>query len=142
MENVPSWHGVAPNDEEYKTAMEELEGDWKHERKSLREAFGDEMLVLGRENKDIYIVDADVGKSCKTLAFASAYPDQHVNVGIAGAECLWNGGRTCCHRQDTIYQYICSFWFHEYGGTDQTGNLLSKAKCKDRLFSWGTYTGQ
>ena len=25
MENVPSWHGVAPNDEEYKTAMEELE---------------------------------------------------------------------------------------------------------------------
>lgn len=51
--------------------------------KALREAFGDEMLVLGRENKDIYIVDADVGKSCKTLAFASAYPDQHVNVGIA-----------------------------------------------------------
>lgn len=51
--------------------------------KALREAFGDEMLVLGRENKDIYIVDADVGKSCKTLAFTSAYPDQHVNVGIA-----------------------------------------------------------
>ena len=51
--------------------------------KALREAFGDEMLVLGRENKDIYIVDADVGKSCKTLALASAYPDQHVNVGIA-----------------------------------------------------------
>ena len=25
MENVPSWHGVAPNEEEYKTAMEELE---------------------------------------------------------------------------------------------------------------------
>ncbi len=51
--------------------------------KALREAFGDEMLELGKENKDIYIVDADVGKSCKTLAFASAYPDQHVNVGIA-----------------------------------------------------------
>ena len=51
--------------------------------KALREAFGDEMLVLGRENKDSYIVDADVGKSCKTLACASAYPDQHVNVGIA-----------------------------------------------------------
>lgn len=25
MENVPKWHGVAPNDDEYKTAMEELE---------------------------------------------------------------------------------------------------------------------
>lgn len=51
--------------------------------KALREAFGDEMLELGKENPDIYIVDADVGKSCKTLAFASAFPNQHVNVGIA-----------------------------------------------------------
>ena len=25
MENVPSWHGVAPNDDEYKIAMAELE---------------------------------------------------------------------------------------------------------------------
>ena len=41
------------------------------------------MLVLGGENPDIYIVDADVGKSCKTLDFAKAYPNQHVNVGIA-----------------------------------------------------------
>ena len=29
MENVASWHGVAPNDEEYKQAMEELEGGLK-----------------------------------------------------------------------------------------------------------------
>jgi len=53
------------------------------EKKALRDAFGDEMLELGKENKDIYIVDADVGKSCKTLPFAKAYPQQYVNVGIA-----------------------------------------------------------
>jgi transketolase len=29
MENIASWHGVAPNDEEYKQAMEELEGGLK-----------------------------------------------------------------------------------------------------------------
>ena len=51
--------------------------------KALREAFGDEMLELGKENPDIYIVDADVGKSCKTLEFAKRFPKQHVNVGIA-----------------------------------------------------------
>lgn len=51
--------------------------------KALRDAFGDEMLELGRENPDIYIVDADVGKSCKTLPFAKAYPNQYINVGIA-----------------------------------------------------------
>lgn len=29
MENVPSWHGMAPNDDEFKKAMEELEGGLK-----------------------------------------------------------------------------------------------------------------
>lgn len=51
--------------------------------RALREAFGDEMLLLGGENPNIYLIDADVGKSCKTLGFAKAYPNQYVNVGIA-----------------------------------------------------------
>ena len=51
--------------------------------KALREAFGDEILALGKTNPDIYVVDCDIGKSCKTLAFASALPMQHLNVGIA-----------------------------------------------------------
>lgn len=52
-------------------------------KKATREAFGDEMLKLGKENKDIYIVDIDIGKSCKTGAFAKEFPKQHINVGIA-----------------------------------------------------------
>jgi len=52
-------------------------------KKATREAFGDEILKLGRENKDIYIVDIDIGKSCKTGAFAKELPNQHINVGIA-----------------------------------------------------------
>ena len=55
--------------------------------KALRDAFGDEILVLGKENPDIYVLDADVGKSCKTLAFAQECPKQHVNVGIAEQNC-------------------------------------------------------
>ena len=51
--------------------------------KALREAFGDEIVALGKENPDIYIADADVGKSCQTLNFAKELPDQYVNVGIA-----------------------------------------------------------
>lgn len=46
-------------------------------------AWGDELVELGKNNKDIYVVDVDIGKSCKTTAFAKAYPEQHVNVGIA-----------------------------------------------------------
>ncbi len=50
---------------------------------ATRDAFGDEIVVLGEQNKDIYVVDADIGKSCKTTAFSKKLPGQHINVGIA-----------------------------------------------------------
>lgn len=50
---------------------------------ATRDGFGEEIVELGRENRDIYVVDVDIGKSCKTGAFAKALPQQHVNVGIA-----------------------------------------------------------
>ncbi len=53
------------------------------ELKTTRDAFGDEIVRLGEMNKDIYVVDVDIGKSCKTGKFKDAYPEQYVNVGIA-----------------------------------------------------------
>lgn len=50
---------------------------------ATRDGFGDEIVELGRENKDIYVVDADISKSCKTGKFVKVLPEQHVNVGIA-----------------------------------------------------------
>ncbi|WP_028590173.1 transketolase family protein [Paenibacillus massiliensis] len=50
---------------------------------ATREAFGHEIVELGKSNKNIYVVDIDIGKSCKTTEFAKQLPDQHVNVGIA-----------------------------------------------------------
>ncbi|HEY8891199.1 MAG TPA: transketolase C-terminal domain-containing protein [Clostridium sp.] len=52
-------------------------------KKSTRQAYGDEILKLGKKNKNIYIVDVDIGKSCKTGEFSKQLPNQHVNVGIA-----------------------------------------------------------
>ncbi|WP_050182858.1 transketolase family protein [Domibacillus robiginosus] len=52
-------------------------------KKATREAFGDEIVKLGKENKNIYVVDIDIGKSCKTGEFIKQLPNQHVNVGIA-----------------------------------------------------------
>jgi len=48
-----------------------------------RNAYGEEILALGRDDPDVYVVDADIGKSCKTIPFAEALPGQYVNVGIA-----------------------------------------------------------
>ena len=50
---------------------------------ATRDGFGDEIVEVGRENKDIYVVDVDIGKSCKTGKFSKALPEQYVNVGIA-----------------------------------------------------------
>ena len=50
---------------------------------ATRDGFGDEIVEVGKENKDIYVVDVDIGKSCKTAKFMKALPDQYVNVGIA-----------------------------------------------------------
>lgn len=51
--------------------------------KPTRDALGDEMLKLGLEHEDVYVIDCDVAKSCKTLEFANQLPKQHVNVGIS-----------------------------------------------------------
>lgn len=57
---------------------------------ATRAGFGEEILKLGKENPDILVIDADIGKSCKTGDFrkelSSEYHDdknQYINVGIA-----------------------------------------------------------
>lgn len=52
-----------------------------------RDGFGEEIVALGRENRDILVVDADIGKSCKTGAFRKELPQQYLNVGIAEQNC-------------------------------------------------------
>lgn len=51
--------------------------------KATREALGDEILELGKKHQDIFVIDCDVAKSCKTLEFAGQLPEQHLNVGIS-----------------------------------------------------------
>ena len=50
---------------------------------ATRDGFGDEIAEIGKQNKDVYVVDVDIGKSCKTAKFKAAVPEQYVNVGIA-----------------------------------------------------------
>lgn len=52
-------------------------------KKATRDGFGEEIVELGKENKNIFVVDVDIAKSCKTTAFAKAFPKQQINVGIA-----------------------------------------------------------
>lgn len=48
-----------------------------------REAYGQELVALGKENKDIVVLEADISTSTKTCYFAKAFPDRFFNVGVA-----------------------------------------------------------
>lgn len=50
---------------------------------ATRNGFGEEIVELGKNNDKIYVIDNDIGKSCKTGAFMKELPNQYINVGIA-----------------------------------------------------------
>ena len=52
-----------------------------------RNGFGEAIVELGKENRDILVVDIDIGKSCKTGDFRKQLPEQYLNVGIAEQNC-------------------------------------------------------
>jgi transketolase len=52
---------------------------------STREAYGKILVELGRKNKDIVVLDADLSKSTYTHLFAKEFPERFFDVGIAEA---------------------------------------------------------
>lgn len=50
---------------------------------ATREAYGKALVELGRENKDIVVLDADLAKSTKTINFGKEFPDRFFDMGVA-----------------------------------------------------------
>lgn len=53
------------------------------EKMATRQAYGEVLLELGGENKDIVVLDADLSKSTMTTHFAGKYPERFFNMGIS-----------------------------------------------------------
>lgn len=47
------------------------------------DTYGNTLVELGKSNPDIFAVDADLMKASGSRAFKDAYPDRHINVGVA-----------------------------------------------------------
>ena len=52
---------------------------------SLRTAYGEALVALGRENKNIVVLEADLGKSTMSSLFQAAYPERYFEMSIAEA---------------------------------------------------------
>ena len=48
-----------------------------------RQSYGEALAELGKENKDIVVLDADLSTATKTQIFAKEFPDRFFDIGIA-----------------------------------------------------------
>lgn len=53
--------------------------------KATRDAYGETLVELGKENPNVVVLDADLSKSTKTCMFQAAHPGRFFNVGIQEA---------------------------------------------------------
>lgn len=51
--------------------------------KSTRKAYGETLVKLGKTDKDVVVLDADLAHATQTLLFKKEFPERHINVGIA-----------------------------------------------------------
>ena len=56
---------------------------------ATRESYGNALIELGKEHENLVVLDADLAAATKTGMFKKAYPDRHIDCGIA--ECNMMG---------------------------------------------------
>lgn len=55
---------------------------------ATRDSYGNAVTALAAEHDDILVLDADLAGATKTAIFKKAYPDRHINCGIAEADLI------------------------------------------------------
>ena len=73
----------------------------KEEKKATRQSYGEALLELGRKNKNIVVLDADLAGATKTSIFAKEFPNRFFDMGIA------EQSRFSHYWKNSICKYIC-----------------------------------
>ena len=65
--------------------------------KATRQSYGEALVELGKKNKNIVVLDADLATATKTIEFAKEFPDRFFDIGIAEADMIGTaaGMATC-----------------------------------------------
>lgn len=50
---------------------------------ATRQSYGEALVELGKKNKNVVVLDADLSSATKTSMFAKEFPERFINVGIA-----------------------------------------------------------
>ena len=55
---------------------------------ATRESYGNALVELGKEHKNLVVLDADLAAATKTGIFKKAFPERHIDCGIAEANMM------------------------------------------------------
>lgn len=55
----------------------------KEEKKATRQSYGEALVDLGKENRNVVVLDADLAEATKTIEFAKSFPERFFDIGIA-----------------------------------------------------------
>ena len=94
----------------------------KDEKKATRQSYGEALLELGKENKDVVVLDADLAGATKTELFAKEFPDRFFDIGIAEADMMGTAaGLSTCGK----IPYVSTFAMFAAGRSyDQIRNSI------------------
>ena len=64
----------------------------------MRDAFSQALVELGKEYKDLYVMDADLNTSTRTVAYLKNYPQRYVQAGICDRN-------ICCILRQVVFRH-------------------------------------
>jgi transketolase len=74
-----------------------------------RNAFGESLLEVGRENPNLVVVDGDVANSTRTEFFGDEFPDRFFNVGIAESNLIGVASGLAVSGKDVLAASFAAF---------------------------------
>ena len=69
---------------------------------ATRESYGNALAVLGAKIENLVVLDADLAGATKTAVFKKAFPDRHIDCGIAEGNMI----SVAEARHDPVCQHI------------------------------------
>lgn len=68
-------------------------------KKATRQSYGEALVELGKTNKDVIVLDADLSAATKTGMFAKEFPDRFFDLGIAEQDMIATAaGLSTCNK--------------------------------------------
>lgn len=105
--------------------------------KAIRDAYGEALAELGKENSSIVVLEADVGSSSKSILFGKAFPERYFNVGIAEGNMASMAAGFASSGKIPFINTFATFMTLRSG--DPINSLIAYSKLNVKLA--GTYAG-